>query len=1538
MKKTVFLFMLLAVFCTVQATINVVTLTTDDADNPTTGMLRYWIENANDGDTIIFTVGTVNLDTTIRISGGVITIDGGDGVIIDAGSNGRVFSISSYDYDDVTIKNLIIQNGRLEGATSMGGGMYVFVNGGSLLVDNCIFKNNVAVASIDGQGGGLRTDGGIFQNCYFLNNSVTGTATALGGGGILAIGGIFINCVIAGNNARFGGGVYSTTLSEFLNCTITQNAASESNSGGGVYCEDNCSFNNTIIYNNTSNLVHQNIINYLNSSSFSHCAVESSNSLVGTNGNIGLSSTPFIHTGEDSLCLHSTSSCIDAGSTSGLTILDVDIAGNPRINGDDIDIGAYEYQIPLFDDITVNNSSLDPDTEYSLPWAIIHAADGCNITFGGNFTITLNNELDISKGITIDGTGHTIVLDGNNHNRIFDILLGANDTMILRNLIIQNGHSFYNGGGINCNNDMNSMIFVINCVFDNNSSEIWTGGGIYIQNNGVITNCTFVDNSSYEYGGGVVVENDGIIINTLFYNNNAAFVPSAYSNNCTFINCASNSPLDGSELRIWSNPFIGGIGNDRFQLVAGSNCANAGSLSLSGLMLPSVDLIGNSRIQNDTIDIGAYECNYYSVPAPTLYSNIVVTNNSFDGNVSNSIIWALAHADNNCTITFDDDYAIDFTNEIYLGDKSLTIDGTGHSIVFNGGNNNRLININGSSDKKVKLELLTMQNGSCNEGGGALIIKSVSGFRIRINKCYFLNNTSMRGGALRILDYEDTSLVLTNCIFKGNNATDRGGAFYSASSGGGWVGNYYVNCTFTENTSLLNGSGGFATGSNIFCNCLFYNNISQDGTSVDLYNGADIRYCAADAQLNGNNNIRLYYSPFTGTNLHLSSNSYCCNAGTPDTTGLFLSSSDFEGNSRIINDTIDIGAIESNFYSIPPPEKYDTIIVINDSFDMSVPYSLPWALQHIGDSGMITFNGDYQIDVSSKICLGAYSITIDGGDNHIILDGGDSIQIVEIERGYTSVLLKNLVFQRGHGYWGGALSRPINTFSTEVNVMNCLFYKNSADSRGGAVHFYNEKTDFYNCVFLNNHSEGNGGALFVDEGNFFNCTFVNNTSKFAGGAAYVLNPTYFVNTVFYGNTTGNSQSKDVTISGGTFKYCAAMDDITGVGEGNILLTSYPFEGGGTLYDSLMLISGSVLINAGNPDLTDLSLPSSDFRGINRVVGDTIDIGAYEYYDHIIETYPGIHGHIEPELAYVLDRRDQDMLIIPDNGFQVDSVWVDDTATTACTSYTFENVVMNHTIAASFLPDTFTLRVITNGNGMVTPSNIIVTYMDTTTLNIYPYVGYRISRIEYMGLDLMEQLVEVEGSYYILKITDVYTNDTLFIDFDRITYRLVSTVVGLGGAKPADTTVYFGDPAKIRFTPAHGYKIDYIVDDTVNIMDALIDYGYYFIYSIGHVYKDYNILVVFTSSTSIGSDDISLINILPNPAKAYVWITIPNDMVSEDLLLKVYNINGENILSKTAVNSEIKVDLSGYKSGEYIITLYNQDTGFLYSKIIILQKE
>jgi len=140
----------------------------------------------------------------------------------------------------------------------------------------------------------------------------------------------------------------------------------------------------------------------------------------------------------------------------------------------------------------------------SLRDALASAGAGDTIEFSVSGTITLASQLTISQNLTINGTGKSIIIDGNNAYRVFCVTAA---TVNFIALTIQHGQTGETcgsntnfGGGIY--NDVGTMN-ITNSILSANQS-ISFGGAIF---NGVgtmnITNSTLSGNSAADSGGGI---------------------------------------------------------------------------------------------------------------------------------------------------------------------------------------------------------------------------------------------------------------------------------------------------------------------------------------------------------------------------------------------------------------------------------------------------------------------------------------------------------------------------------------------------------------------------------------------------------------------------------------------------------------------------------------------------------------------------------------------------------------------------------------------------------------------------------------------------------------------------------------------------------------------------------------------------------------------------------------------------------------------------------------------------------------------------
>ena len=160
-----------------------------------------------------------------------------------------------------------------------------------------------------------------------MNNS----ANYNGGGVCVRDGGVLKSCLIVSNNAdNAGGGAALYSGGTIYNLTISDNNAV---AGGGIYCNNGGEIINSIAYFNSAS-ANNNNYNVGSAWSYSHSCTTPD---PGGPGNI-IDNPMFLA----DYTLQSSSPCIDEGKIFTWMYDAKDLAGENRVRGPEIDIGAYE--------------------------------------------------------------------------------------------------------------------------------------------------------------------------------------------------------------------------------------------------------------------------------------------------------------------------------------------------------------------------------------------------------------------------------------------------------------------------------------------------------------------------------------------------------------------------------------------------------------------------------------------------------------------------------------------------------------------------------------------------------------------------------------------------------------------------------------------------------------------------------------------------------------------------------------------------------------------------------------------------------------------------------------------------------------------------------------------------------------------------------------------------------------------------------------------------------------------------------------------
>ncbi len=299
--------------------------------------------------------------------------------ILDGGHTNRVLNQSSNFNIPTVADGFVIQNGLV---TNQSGAGVHLLGGGRLR--NCIVQNNVILVtnSISYNGIGVYVDNyntnisydTLLDHCVVRYNSYqnlrnSGNAYVYGGGLYAYYTSVITNCEIYGNSSYQYGGLYGY-YAKIYNTVVSSNQAVQY---AGVYLSYSSMYNSVVANNtatsnyggfsgNSSSYLYNSIIwgnkvNYLPNNVSGNpyvyrTAVEDgyangTNILDLTNTNDGTSGTSnyvrFMDPGQSNYRLHPASHCLDYGDST-YEHLATDIDGNPRIMGNNIDLGAYECE------------------------------------------------------------------------------------------------------------------------------------------------------------------------------------------------------------------------------------------------------------------------------------------------------------------------------------------------------------------------------------------------------------------------------------------------------------------------------------------------------------------------------------------------------------------------------------------------------------------------------------------------------------------------------------------------------------------------------------------------------------------------------------------------------------------------------------------------------------------------------------------------------------------------------------------------------------------------------------------------------------------------------------------------------------------------------------------------------------------------------------------------------------------------------------------------------------------------------------------
>jgi predicted outer membrane repeat protein len=828
-----------------------------------------------------------------------------------------------------------------------------------------------------------------------------------------------------------------------------------------------------------------------------------------------------------------------------------------------------------------------------------------------NSVLFNNNEANIGGGLYTSGTANisltqflnnkSLTTGGGMHNIGSPVM---NQIQFINNTAAQHGGGVYT---------MTGSLKIDNAIFSRNKvtgTGQFYGGGLYNGGTVNLSNISFSNNTiayintdtTLRFGAGLYNSGTANVYNSILWGNKRGNECNDPLNSGTVGSSIVQGGFNGSRIFL-GEPLFENSPADNLRLRPGSLAIDAGDNTKTST---ATDLDNNTRVINNTVDLGAYEIQANTglqintvLPASITRGqeftqqltatggNGVYTWNVNGGQIPNGLILGTnGLLSGTPTVVGNFDFSVIVSDGNIFGSKQFNLQITsGAARVYvhaaATGANNGISWSNAFTDLQQALAIATsgdevwVAKGTYSPGNavtssfsmvnGVKIYGGFAGNENQLterdpNKIHTVNESILDGGNNAYHVIYNAGPLANNTLLDGFTIT--GGKTLTGSTGD----NYQGAGIYNNNTTI----------SAVFRNLIIRNNSAVIGGGI--YN--------------------------KGSSVNFSYIELKDNTSTGDGAGLYNTGATIAFTNAILQNNI-AGGNGAGMYTTVAVTLADLQFLNNQST------SNGGGFYNAGISSLtnITFNNN-----QAAVAGGMYNASGNSLLNNVIFNGNSATgNAGAMYIGGNPVLTDVRFINNNAGGLGGAVQSASGPTLNRVAFIN-----NSSVQHGGGM-YSSGSVRLHNVLFSRNKVTGNntsgyGGGFYHNAGTavLTNITFSNNTVAYVhatslggGGLFYRASGTVSVyNSIFWNNTRGNSVPDQI---GGSITITNSIVQ-NGYATGtSILMTDPLFEN--ALNDSLQLKASSSAIDIGNNARVTTD---KDLGGDNRIYNTTVDLGAYEY--------------------------------------------------------------------------------------------------------------------------------------------------------------------------------------------------------------------------------------------------------------------------------------------------------------------------------------